>query len=177
MFDRSKTVGLLRGRTPRRFVGAAVLLWGVCSGALAQTPTPSPAPTPLSAQCTGDCSSNGKVTVTDIVTMVDIALQTAQLSACPAGDANNDKLITIDEILTALNNALNGCGVTPTPTNTPQPPPPPPPTSTSTPPSPPTPTPADTPTETPTITPTPTPGCDLCALFGVNSCSASSTAR
>jgi len=41
--------------------------------------------------------------------MVDIALQTAQLSACPAGDANNDKVITVDEILQAVNNALVGC--------------------------------------------------------------------
>jgi hypothetical protein len=43
--------------------------------------------------------------------MVDIALGTAQLSACTAGDANGDGHITVDEILQAVNNALNnGCG-------------------------------------------------------------------
>jgi len=41
--------------------------------------------------------------------MVNIALGSAPLSACPAGDANGDGHITIDEILTAVNNALNGC--------------------------------------------------------------------
>jgi hypothetical protein len=48
--------------------------------------------------------------VDDIITMVDIALGNAAISACKAGDANHDGTITIDEILTAVNNALNGCG-------------------------------------------------------------------
>ena len=65
------------------------------------------APTP---PCTGDCGYTSTITVADIITMVDIALQTASLSSCPAGDANGDQLITIDEILKAVNNALNGCG-------------------------------------------------------------------
>jgi len=34
----------------------------------------------------------------------------ADVSSCSAGDANHDNSITIDEILTAVNNALNGCG-------------------------------------------------------------------
>ena len=63
------------------------------------------------ATCTGDCGNISKVTVTNIVTMVDIALGTAQLSACTAGDASGDGHITVDEILQAVNNALNnGCG-------------------------------------------------------------------
>jgi hypothetical protein len=42
--------------------------------------------------------------------MVNIALGNANLSTCVAGDANHDGEITVDEILTAVNNALNGCG-------------------------------------------------------------------
>lgn len=41
---------------------------------------------------------------------MNIALGNADLSACMAGDANKDGEITIDEILTAVHNALNGCG-------------------------------------------------------------------
>ncbi len=41
--------------------------------------------------------------------MVDIALEEAPVSECPAGDANHDGKITIDEIILAENNALNGC--------------------------------------------------------------------
>jgi hypothetical protein len=42
--------------------------------------------------------------------MVNIALGNGDVSTCLAGDPNHDKEITIDEILTAVNNALNGCG-------------------------------------------------------------------
>jgi hypothetical protein len=49
--------------------------------------------------------------VGEVLTMVNIALGTAQLSTCTNGDANSDGLITIDEILKAVNNALEGCPV------------------------------------------------------------------
>jgi hypothetical protein len=39
------------------------------------------------------------------LTMVNIALGNADLSACTAGDANHDGQITVDEVLTAVNNA------------------------------------------------------------------------
>ena len=41
--------------------------------------------------------------------MTNIALGTAQLSACTAGDQNHDGEITINELVTAVDNALNGC--------------------------------------------------------------------
>jgi len=41
--------------------------------------------------------------------MVNIALGTAGVSTCRAGDQNGDGEITIGEIITAANNALNGC--------------------------------------------------------------------
>lgn len=61
------------------------------------------------AGCVGDCSGDLVVTVDEILTMVNVALGGAPVSACVAGDANGDQLITVDEILTAVNNALNGC--------------------------------------------------------------------
>jgi hypothetical protein len=42
--------------------------------------------------------------------MVNIALGNVPLSDCYAGDANGDGQVTVDEILSAVNNALNGCG-------------------------------------------------------------------
>jgi hypothetical protein len=61
------------------------------------------------AACTGDCGNTNTVTVTDIITMVNIALGNVAVTGCQAGDANGDGQITVDEILAAVNNALNGC--------------------------------------------------------------------
>jgi hypothetical protein len=66
--------------------------------------------------CVGDCDSDDHVTVNEILTMVDVALGNASVSAC--GDANSDGQITIDEILAAVKNALNGCPSLPTSTPT-----------------------------------------------------------
>jgi hypothetical protein len=87
---------------------------------------------PASAQvetCPGDCGGDGQVTVDEILTMVNIALGSANMTMCTVGDATHDGHITVDEILTAVNNALQGCPSigptetpappTPTPTRTP----------------------------------------------------------
>jgi hypothetical protein len=68
---------------------------------------------PAAAQstCAGDCDGSGAVAVNELVTLVNIALGSAEVATCLAGDANGDGAITIDEILTAVNNALNGCPV------------------------------------------------------------------
>jgi hypothetical protein len=60
--------------------------------------------------CVGDCGGNKSVTVDEVLTMVNIALGTADVATCAAGDPNNDRQVTVDEILTAVNNGLNGCG-------------------------------------------------------------------
>ncbi len=72
-----------------------------------QTPTPTPTPIP----CIGDCSDDTQVTIDELLTMVNIALGSADIGTCSAGDANHDKQITIDEVLRAVNNALSECGV------------------------------------------------------------------
>ena len=75
----------------------------------AGTNTPTQTATPTPPVCTGDCDGSGDVTVNEIITLVNIALGSADISTCMAGDANKDGQITVDEILTAVNNALNGC--------------------------------------------------------------------
>jgi hypothetical protein len=60
--------------------------------------------------CVGDCRGAGSVDVADILTMVNIELGTRPLLDCQAGDANGDGQIAVDEILSAVSNALNGCG-------------------------------------------------------------------
>jgi hypothetical protein len=49
------------------------------------------------------------VTVDEIVTLVNVALGTEPVAACPAGDLNRDALISVNEILSALRAVLNGC--------------------------------------------------------------------
>ncbi|MGD0946104.1 MAG: hypothetical protein ABSA52_01635 [Candidatus Binatia bacterium] len=62
------------------------------------------------APCAGDCNGDGTVTVSELLTMVDVALGNANIDGCFAGDANHDGQITVDEIHTAVNHALEGCG-------------------------------------------------------------------
>jgi hypothetical protein len=70
--------------------------------------------------CTGDCKGDGQVTVDELLTMVNIALGTAAITACPAGDAGGDGQITVNEIVAAVGNALSGCPGPPTLTPTPE---------------------------------------------------------
>jgi hypothetical protein len=81
-----------------------------------QTPTPTitgtatlgPLSTPTPVPCVGDCNGDRQVTIDEILTMVNIALENVE-TPCFAGDANRDGRITIDEILAAVNNALRDC--------------------------------------------------------------------
>jgi hypothetical protein len=58
------------------------------------------------------------VTIDEILRLVNIALGTASIDTCPAGDVDGNLEITIEEIIAAVNAALNGCP-SPPPTNTP----------------------------------------------------------
>jgi hypothetical protein len=80
----------------------------------ASTPTPTATPElPCLASClpvcTGDCNEDGVVGVNELVTAVNIALGTADVSACLAADHNEDGQVTVDELVLAVNNALQGC--------------------------------------------------------------------
>src|SRR5262249_25972670 len=65
-------------------------------------------PVDARAPCVGDCAARARVTIDDIVTMLDIALGGAAVANCEAGDRDDNGQVTIDEILTAVNTALRG---------------------------------------------------------------------
>jgi Big-like domain-containing protein len=66
--------------------------------------------------CVGDCNGSGMVTIDELVTGVDMALNDLPSSHCPAFDANGDGRIRVEELVMAVNAALGGCAViTPTP--------------------------------------------------------------
>ena len=93
---------------------------------------PTATPTAVSTSCVGDCSGDGVVSISDLITGVNIALGTQPVSTCPAfADAQGK--VDVAQLIKGVNNALNGC-----PTSSPTP------TVTDT----------GTPTATPTTTPT-----------------------
>lgn len=83
------------------------------------TPTPTPTPTVLTPTptetrrppiaCLGDCDSDSRVTVDEIIIMVSVALGALPVSACENGDFDGGGAITVDEIVAAVNLALDGC--------------------------------------------------------------------
>ena len=94
------------------------------------------------AQCVGDCDGNGRVSVSELILGVNIALNLRSLDDCPSFDRNANGRVDINELLAAVAESLDSCP-TPPATNTPAPSDTP--TSTAT----------ATPSETPTITPDP----------------------
>jgi Tol biopolymer transport system component len=95
----------------------AGLLLHVQRGANGTTPAAHAAGAPVvlisaGLPCVGDCSGNGEVTVNELLTMVNVALDNTEVTTCTAGDANGDAQITINEILAGVNNALSGCAST-----------------------------------------------------------------
>jgi hypothetical protein len=63
--------------------------------------------------CAGDCNDDDVVAVNEVITMVNVSLETQPLSSCQAGDVNDDGTIAIDEIITAVGFALDGCAASP----------------------------------------------------------------
>src|SRR5262249_39256289 len=59
--------------------------------------------------CGGDCNANTVVTVTELITMVNIALGTSPLSVCLPADVNHDDRVTVSDIIRAVNIVLSGC--------------------------------------------------------------------
>jgi hypothetical protein len=80
--------------------------------------TPSATATATMPRCAGDCDGSGTVAVNEILIMVNIALGSAEMAACPGADGNQDGHITVNEIIAAVHNALDDCGRVPTPTAT-----------------------------------------------------------
>jgi cytochrome c peroxidase len=67
--------------------------------------------------CTGDCNLDGTVTLDELISSVNVGLESAPLAACVVADPNGDGTVAINELIAAVNAALNGCNeATPTPT-------------------------------------------------------------
>jgi len=66
-------------------------------------------PTARPPICVGDCAGSGMVTISDLITGVNIALGSAALDVCPAFDCQGTQLVPISCLITAVNAALQGC--------------------------------------------------------------------
>src|SRR5215468_2793082 len=63
--------------------------------------------------CVGDCDGDGSVIISELITMVTIALGSADASACPGAHCEND-VLDVACIVRAVQPALFGCPVIPT---------------------------------------------------------------
>jgi len=76
------------------------------------SPTPGESPSFTASPriaCPGDCNGDGEVTIDEIITGVDIVLETTPLAACSSFDVNGDSLVTVDELLAGVIRGLDGC--------------------------------------------------------------------
>ena len=96
----------------------AVALSAICTASFALWGT-QPA---RGLACVGDCDGNGMVSVNELIMMVNIALGSIPMSACPVADQNGDGQISVDELVMATRAALEGCVPAESPTTTPAPP-------------------------------------------------------
>jgi hypothetical protein len=60
-------------------------------------------------RCTGDCDRDGRVTVAELLTGVDLFLREAGSESCSLIDRDEDGVIGLDELIAAVGDALNGC--------------------------------------------------------------------
>jgi hypothetical protein len=64
-------------------------------------------PTPF--VCVGDCNGGDTVTISELITCVNISLGTRPLSSCRACDGDGNGMVGVNELVRAVNNSLNGC--------------------------------------------------------------------
>jgi ELWxxDGT repeat protein len=67
---------------------------------------------PATPRCDGDCGRDGVVSVADLVTAVNVALDNAPLASCTSIDLDGGGEVTIDELVLAVGAALEGCTLT-----------------------------------------------------------------
>lgn len=61
------------------------------------------------AECMGDCSGDGTVTVNEVIRGVNIALGNLALAECRACDGDGNGKVMVNELVHAVNHALEGC--------------------------------------------------------------------
>lgn len=88
---------------------AATTLRITVAAAATPTATSTATATKIPVTCVGDCDGSGTVTVDELITGVNIALNNLPAAACTAFDANGDGEVTINELLVGVNAALNMC--------------------------------------------------------------------
>jgi len=76
------------------------------------------APVIAQSVCFGDCDDAGTVSVAELMTLLNVALGTAPIDACPGALCDGSPTVDISCLLGAVRNALDGCPATPTPTAT-----------------------------------------------------------
>jgi len=100
--------------TVRRGAALAMVVWMGMSVA-AGTPSRAADAVALGAGtstfeiCPGDCDGNYRVSVSELIQGVNIALERVAAASCRAVDANMDGRVTIGELVRAVGNALGVC--------------------------------------------------------------------
>jgi hypothetical protein len=59
--------------------------------------------------CAGDCNGDGRVSISELIRGVNIALGATEAAACPTFDGDGDDRVSIAELVRAVNRALSGC--------------------------------------------------------------------
>lgn len=72
------------------------------------TPTPPVTPTSPPPVCVGDCNGDRQVLINELLTGVNIVLETMPVSACPAF-RNSRGTVDVAQVIRAVNSALFGC--------------------------------------------------------------------
>jgi hypothetical protein len=87
-----------------------------CSGVDASNSLAQPVPAictdgaiAVKMACPGDCDGDGEVTVSELLTGVNILLGNLLLDECPAFDENGDQEISVSELVQGVLDAINGC--------------------------------------------------------------------
>lgn len=71
--------------------------------------TPADTATPDTPACPGDCNGDGKVGINELITAINISLDTLTVDACQAADRNGDGAVAIDELISSVRASLDGC--------------------------------------------------------------------
>jgi hypothetical protein len=106
-----------RGKRWRTFLGAFRCQGGPADGAacspfgydFASKDVCSGAPcVSMVHQRAGDCDMNQRVTVDEVVTSVNIALEQMPVTACSEADVNGNQAVAVNELVTCVDASLNG---------------------------------------------------------------------
>ena len=73
------------------------------------TPTVTATPTRGPISCAGDCNGDGEVAINELIQGVNIALDNAAVSTCPAFDRDGDGQVVVSDLIAGVNSALGGC--------------------------------------------------------------------